>query len=47
MVVYIYDTAFKSMNKTGYATAMSELLFGFIMIITVILYYIMNRTSDD
>lgn len=47
MVVYIYDTAFKSMNKTGYATAMSELLFGFIMIITVILYCIMNRTSDD
>lgn len=47
IVVYIYDTAFNSMNKMGYATAMSELLFGFIMIITVILYYIMNKTSDD
>ena len=47
LVVYIYDTAFKSLGKTGYATAMSEVLFGFIMIITVIMYTIMNKTSDD
>jgi len=47
LVVYIYDTAFKSLDKTGYATAMSEVLFGFIMIITVIMYTIMNKTSDD
>lgn len=47
IVVYIYDTAFNSMNKMGYATAMSEILFAFIMVITIILYYIMNKTSDE
>lgn len=47
IVVYIYDTAFNSMNKMGYATAMSEILFAFIMVITIILYYIMGKTSDD
>ena len=47
MVVYIYEQAFNSMNKTGYATAMSEFLFAFIMIITIIMYTIMNKTSDD
>lgn len=46
MVVYIYDTAFNSLNKMGYATAMSELLFGFIMIVTIIMYSIMNKTSE-
>ena len=46
MVVYIYDTAFKSMNKMGFATAMSEVLFVFIMAITILMYYIMNKTSD-
>ena len=46
MVVYIYDTAFNSLNKMGYATAMSELLFAFIMFITIIMYTIMNKTSD-
>ena len=34
------------MNKTGYATAMSEFLFVFIMFITIIMYTIMNKTSD-
>ncbi len=47
LVVYIYDTAFNSLDKMGYATAMSEVLFVFIMIITVIMYAIMNKTSDD
>ena len=46
MVVYIYDQAFNSMNKTGYATAMSEFLFVFIMAITIVMYTIMNKTSD-
>ena len=46
MVVYIYDTAFNSMNKMGFATAMSEVLFVFIMVITILMYYIMNKTSD-
>ena len=46
MGVYIYDQAFNSMNKTGYATAMSEFLFLFIMLITIVMYAIMNKTSD-
>ncbi|MBQ8161660.1 MAG: sugar ABC transporter permease [Clostridia bacterium] len=46
MVVYIYDTAFNSLNKMGYATAMSELLFAGIMLITVIMYYVMDKTSE-
>ena len=46
MVVYIYDQAFNSMNKTGYSTAMSEFLFLFIMAITILMYAIMNKTSD-
>lgn len=46
MVVYIYDQAFNSMNKTGYATAMSEFLFAGIMLVTIMMYYIMNKTSD-
>lgn len=46
MVVYIYEQAFNSMNKTGYATAMSEFLFAGIMLVTCVMYYIMNKTSD-
>jgi len=46
MVVYIYDQAFNSMNKMGYATAMSEFLFAGIMAVTIVMYYIMNKTSD-
>ena len=46
MVVYIYDQTFNSMNKTGYSTAMSEFLFVGIMAITIVMYIIMDRTSD-
>ena len=46
MVVYIYDQAFNSMNKMGYSTAMSEFLFAGIMLITILMYTIMNKTSD-
>ena len=46
MVVYIYDQAFNSMNKTGYSTAMSEFLFVGIMASTIVMYIIMDRTSD-
>ena len=46
MVVYIYDQAFNSMNKMGYSTAMSEFLFVGIMAITIVMYIIMDRTSD-
>jgi len=34
------------MNKTGYATAMSEFLFAGILLVTCVMYYIMNKTSD-
>ena len=46
MVVYIYDQAFNSMNKTGYSTAMSEFLFAGIMVVTIVMYTIMDKTSD-
>ena len=46
MVVYIYDQAFNSMNKTGYSTAMSEFLFAGIMVVTIAMYTIMDKTSD-
>ena len=46
MVVYIYDQAFNSMNKTGYSTAMSEFLFVGIMAITIVMSILMDRTSD-
>ena len=46
MVVYIYDQAFNSMNKMGSSTAMSEFLFVGIMAITIVMYIIMDRTSD-
>ncbi len=46
MVVYIYDQAFNSMNKMGYSTAMSEFLFAGIMFVTIVMYTIMNKTSD-
>ncbi len=46
MVVYIFDTAFNKMNKMGYATAMSEVLFLMILVISIAQYIIMNKTSD-
>ncbi len=45
-VVYIYEVAFNKLNKMGYATAMSEILFVIIMLITVVEYFIMSKTSD-
>lgn len=46
LVAYIYTKAFDSGSRMGYATAMSEFLFVFIMIITLIQYYIMSKTED-
>lgn len=46
LVAYVYNKAFDSGSRMGYATAMSEFLFLFIMIITVIQYYIMSKTQD-
>lgn len=38
MVTYIYTRAFSTSNRLGYASALSEILFALILIITVILY---------
>lgn len=46
LVSYVYYKAFGSGSRMGYSTAMSEFLFVFIMIITVIQYYIMNKTKE-
>ena len=46
LVAYAYTKAFDSGSRMGYATAMSEFLFAFIMIIIIIQYYIMRKTED-
>lgn len=46
LVAYVYTKAFDSGSRMGYATAMSEFLFVFIMIITLIQYYVMSKTED-
>lgn len=46
LVAYVYTKAFDSGSRMGYATAMSEYLFIFIMIITLIQYYVMSKTED-
>ncbi len=46
LVAYIYNKAFGRGNRMGYATAMSEFLFVFIMVITLLQYYVMSRTED-
>ncbi len=42
-VTYIYSRAFTATSRMGYAAAMSILLFGIIMVITILLYGRMNR----
>jgi len=42
-VTYIYSRAFSSGSRMGYASAMSVILFIFIMIVTVIMYRKMNQ----
>lgn len=46
LVCYIYNKAFDSGSRMGYATAMSEYLFVIIMVLTLIQFYIMNKTQD-
>ncbi|MBE5845327.1 MAG: sugar ABC transporter permease [Butyrivibrio sp.] len=46
LVAYVYTKAFDRGSRMGYATAMSEFLFVFIMIITLIQYYVMSKTED-
>lgn len=38
IVSYIYETSFQTGQKLGYATAMSEILFAVILLITILLY---------
>lgn len=45
LVAYVYTKAFDSGSRMGYATAMSEFLFIFIMVITLIQYYVMSKTE--
>ncbi len=48
VVNYIYNEAFASgKNRLGYATAMSEVLFGVILIITIALYSLMRKQEKD
>lgn len=42
-VTYIYSRAFSSTSSMGYASAMSVILFGVIMVVTVFMYRKMNR----
>lgn len=46
LVTYVYNKAFDSGSRMGYATAMSEFLFLIIMVLTIIQYVIMNKTKD-
>lgn len=43
LVSYVYTRAFEQNTQLGYATAMSEWLFLVILVITVALYYVMNK----
>jgi multiple sugar transport system permease protein len=48
VVNYIYQEAFSSgKNRLGYATAMSEILFGLILVITILLYNKMIQQEKD
>ncbi|MDO4522740.1 MAG: sugar ABC transporter permease [Eubacteriales bacterium] len=42
-VTYIYSRAFSSSSSMGYASAMSVILFGVIMVITIMMYRRMNK----
>lgn len=46
LVTYVYEKAFNIGNRMGYASAMSEFLFLIIMVITLIQYFIMQKTED-
>jgi multiple sugar transport system permease protein len=46
LVTYIYRKAMDGSSSMGYATAMSEYLFVFILVITVVQYTIMNKTEN-
>ena len=45
LVTYVYNRAFDSGNRMGYATAISEVLFLIIMVLTLVQYRIMKKTE--
>lgn len=47
VVSYIYSVAFQKSNRLGYATAMSEVLFAAILLITVLIYSRMLKGESD
>lgn len=47
VVSYIYNKAFTTGNDLGYATAMSEVLFAVIMVVTIILYSRMLKQEKE
>ena len=46
LVTYVYRKAMDMSSSMGYATAMSEFLFAFILIITMIQYTVMTKTEN-
>ena len=46
LVAYVYRRAVSMDSSRGYATAMSEFLFIFIMLITLVQYQVMNKTQE-
>ncbi len=46
LVSYVYARAFEQSSRLGYATAMAEWLFLLIMLVTILLYYRMNKQEE-
>lgn len=47
VVSYIYNTSFQINNRLGYATAMSEVLFAVILLVSILLYFRMLKGERD
>ena len=47
LVTYVYTRAFSTQNRLGYATALSEFLFGLILVLTVIMYGKMFKNKNN
>ena len=47
IAIYVYETAFGSSNRFGYATAINILLFVIILIITTFMIRWMNRVREN
>ena len=47
LVTYVYTRAFSTQNRLGYATALSEFLFGLMLVLTVIMYGKMFKNKNN